>query len=116
MKAITSEVILTSVASRVDGGLSLRMVTPELDSDEKVAFFEAQNKECVILLQPKDREAMSELKEVKGEFDQKTPGQRMRAVLFVLWKQRGEQGDFTDFYRKEMETVIMAVKNQLQPV
>lgn len=65
-----------------------------------------------MLLQPADNEPV-ELREVKGQFDKKTPCQRLRGCLFVLWKQASNTGDFEDFYRREMDTMIEAVKNRM---
>lgn len=114
MKAITCPVILTGAATRSDGSLSLRFSTPELAPDEKVAFMELQNKNLKLLLQP-DGEQLEALKEIKGEFDSRTPSQRLRSVLFVWWSQAGKQGEFEDFYLKKMEGLIEAVKQKLQP-
>lgn len=113
MKALTCPVILTGAATRSDGSLSLRFSTPELSPDEKVAFMEIQNTNLKLLLQPVDNEP-AELKEVKGQFDTKTPSQRLRAVLFILWRQADGTGDFEDFYRRRIEDIINSVKRKLE--
>ena len=114
-KAITCPVILTGASTRVDGSLGLRFSTPELTPADKTAFFEILNLNLKMLLQP-EGEAPSELKDVKGEFDTKTPGQRLRAVLFVWWKQLNEPGNFEEFYKRRMETIIEETKSKLNPV
>jgi hypothetical protein len=43
----------------------------------------------------------------------KSPAQRTRAVLFILWKQTGEVGDFEAFYRAEMEKIILELKKRI---
>lgn len=113
-KAVTCPVILTGAATRSDGSLSLRFSTPELKADEKTVFFELQNTNLKMLLQPDDGE-VQELKDVKGEFDTKTPSQRLRNTLFVWWKQLNQPGQFEDFYRRRMETLIDSVKAELTP-
>ena len=112
MKALTCPVILTSASTRADGSLGLRFATPELRPDEKTAFFEIQNLNLKMLLQPADGEP-GELKEVKGQFDSKTPGQRLRGVIFVWFKESNAPGEFEDFYRRQMEVLINYVKDQL---
>lgn len=114
-KAITSDVILTSASTRADGSLGLRFSTPELNPSEKTVFFELLNQNLKMLLQPKDGEP-AELKDVKKEFECKTPSQRLRAVLFVAWKQAKEPGEFEDFYRKKVEFFIDDIKSHLQPL
>jgi len=115
MRAITCDVILTRIASRVDGSLTLSLVTPELKPDEKTAFFEMQNKECKILVQPKGEAA--ELKEIKGEFDKKSPSQRVRNTLFALWRHLTDTNQieisFETFYLRQMESYLDSLKSQL---
>lgn len=73
---------------------------------------EVQNINLKLLLQPSDSEPV-ELKEVKGQFDKKTPSQRLRSVLFIWWKQADGTGEFDEFYRKRMEDFINSVKIRL---
>lgn len=49
-----------------------------------------------------------------AEPDMKTPSQRLRGVLFVLWEQTGAQGDFDTYYRRIMESLINKYKEKLQ--
>jgi hypothetical protein len=48
-----------------------------------------------------------------ADFEGKTPSKRLRAVLFVYWKQKGEQGDFEDFYRAKMNELTEYIKTKL---
>jgi hypothetical protein len=114
MKAVTCPCILTGASTRSDGSLSLKFATPELAPDEKTAFFELLNLNLKILLQPADSQP-AELKEVKGQFDKKTHSQRLRAVLYVFWKQCSEQGEFEEFYRRRMDELIEMFKKKLEP-
>jgi len=40
-------------------------------------------------------------------------GQRMRAVLYLLWKQEGEKEDFEIYYKKKTEAFITFLKGKL---
>lgn len=111
-KAIATDVILTSARTRVDGSLGLSFSTPELSAADKTAFFELLNRELKVLLQPKDEEPAG-IHEVKTEFESKTPGQRLRGVLYVWWEHVQKPGEFQDWYRKKMEVLIQYVKDQL---
>lgn len=44
----------------------------------------------------------------------KTPAQRLRNTIFVLWRQLGEHGDFDNFYKQMMETLINEIKAKLE--
>ena len=112
--ALSCSVILTSASTRSDGSLGLRFCTPELSSSEKATIFDLQNCNLKMLLQPVD-EAPAELKEVKGQFETRTPAQRLRATLYIRWKQASSQGEFEAFYHREMEGIINTVKAHLEP-
>jgi len=116
LKAITGNMIMTGAATRADGSLGLRFSTGELQTDEKVALMELQNRNLKVLLQPMDEQADG-LKEIRGEFDTKTPSQRMRAVMYCLWKYRSDkllcEVSFDRFYLVEMERLIQSIKDQL---
>ncbi len=113
-KAISCSMVLTGARTRQDGSLGLSMATPELEPSAKTAFFELMNLNLKVIIQPMD-EAPDSLVDVKAEFENKSPGQRLRAVLFVLWKQQQELGEFSDFYRHQMNALIEQVKGRLQP-
>lgn len=113
-KAVTCEVQLTGCSTRADGSLSLRFATPELKPDEKTCFMELQGINLKMLLQPMEGEP-AELKDVKQEFQTKTPSMRLRAVLFVAWQQANKPGEFETFYQSKMNSYIEDVKRNLNP-
>lgn len=57
-------------------------------------------------------ENLLNLPEPKSD-ESKSPSQRLRAVLFILWEQKGKEGDFETFYRAKMESVINMIKEKL---
>jgi hypothetical protein len=115
MKAMSSPVIVSRISTRSDGSLGITLSTPELQASEKLAFLEAQNLQCRMILQP-ESESPESLVDVKKEFDTKTPGQRLRGCLFVAWRQAGEPGEFDQWYHKRMEGYISDVKQNLKPL
>lgn len=48
-----------------------------------------------------------------AEIESKTPSQRLRAVLFIQWKQSGSKNTFEDYYRAKIEEYINEVKETL---
>lgn len=60
------------------------------------------------------QQEVDELDNVEIDLEGKTKSQRLRAVLFILWKQQGEQGDFKEFYATHMEKLIQFVKDKLE--
>lgn len=112
MKAIHSEGVITSIRSRKDGSLGFSGETPELTTEEKVAFMSLHGVNVHMLFEPS--EGSSGILKVESKMDGKTPSQRLRAVIHVLWRQTGEPyGDFEIFYRNKMENFINEIKGGL---
>ena len=114
-KALRFEALMTGFSSRVDQSLSFRGVTPELSTEEKVALMSLQNVLCECLLFPKDEKDVDILK-VEKEVIHKSPSQRLRSVIFLLWKQTGEELPFEVFYTTKMEQIIDHLKSKLPPI
>lgn len=115
MKAITLSVQITGVSAKVDGSLGLRFATPELSTEQKALVMGLMNTELTMLLQERGTEGVVNVSEIKSEFDKKSPGQRLRNVLFVWWQQQGGKGMFDAFYIAHMEKLIDHVKAKLEP-
>lgn len=112
MKAIQTKAIITSIRAKVDGSLGFSASTPELTTEEKVAFMELQNNQLDCLLAPTGIPNAPKIKvdkDVKG----KSPSTRLYNVLYVWWEQKGRPDDFEVFYKGQMEKFINAVKDQL---
>ncbi len=108
-----------SVTSRVDGGVAFRVITPELTLDQRATLLGLHGKNVRCMLEPIDV-PVAGMDEVTTEIDQKTPCQRLRAVIFVHWKEScktygGKPDDFETFYRKQMERVIDGYKAKNLP-
>jgi len=114
LKVITCPVILGRCSTRADGSLSLSFSTPELPPESKVAFMELQNRNCKMLLEPQDETEMLK-HDIKGEFDRKSPSQRLRSVLFIMHKQQESVKPFDEWYLQWMEGLIQSIKDKLEP-
>lgn len=119
MQPIVLNVILGRVATKSDGSLSLNFSTSEMDAMETTVLIKLCRINLKMLLTPVG-EAVEAPVEVKSELGYKTPGTRLRTVLFVLWKQWTESGKvkgvmFEQFYVEQMERFIQDIKGQLEP-
>ena len=112
MKAINTRAVITSLRSKVDKSLGLTLSTPELTSKEKAEFMNLQGVEIDAFFSPVEGPAPEELK-IEKDLERKTQGQRIRAVIFILWKQEGEEGDFADYYRDKTEKYIEFLKEKI---
>jgi hypothetical protein len=75
---------------------------------------ELQNKNVRLLIEPMDY-ASDGKTEIKNPLGNKTPSERLRGVMFVLFKQKKIIGTYDEFYVKQMETIIQSYKDQLEP-
>ena len=115
MKAIKTSVIITGVRSKVDRSLGITLSTPELSTEERSEFMNLQGVNCKALFEPTDTDSTpSEVYEVKKDVGQKTQGQRIRAVLFILWKKDGEKEDFETYYRNQTDKIIDYLKGKIE--
>lgn len=114
-KAIRTEAIISGFSSKVDGSLSFRGSTPELSVEEKVAMMSLQGVLVEMLLYPKD-EKETEVVSVRHEMEFKSPSQRMRSVVFLLWKSSHQDIPFESFYHLRMEQMIDWLKSKLPPI
>lgn len=115
MRAIVlSQAEITSIAARADRSIRFSMVTGELSDGERATFFPLQGTNVKVLIEPLDCESEPPV-EVKSEKTVKTPGQRLRASLYIWWEQLGKVGDFEFWYKAKMESFIESVKAKLDP-
>lgn len=104
-----------TVSSREDGSVAFRVITAELRPSEAGLVLQYHGKACAVTIKPHEG-TPDKVVTVATERGEKTPGQRLHAVLFVLFKQTAEAGeDFESFYKKRMEEIITGVKSHLAP-
>lgn len=113
MKAIKANIIITGIRSKVDRSLEVTLSTPELTTEERAEFMNLQGINCRALFEPTDT-IPTEVYEVKKDVDRKTQAQRIRGVLFILWKKEGGQGDFEDYYQSKTEQFIEFIKRKIE--
>lgn len=100
---------------RKDGSASMSFDTRELTAEEIFTIMTLRHSEGWVAFAPNENEL--ETPEEPAEVDQKSPSDRLRAVMFVWYKQETEKGTFVglfDTFRKEkMEVIIEGVKKKL---
>jgi len=104
---------LTGIRRLSDGGLGINFHTNELDDEEMIAINQYFQKFGWLMFRENEF-TPEEIPVEDADFEGKSASQRLRAVLFVWWKQKPE-GEFEEFYKKRMEKIISMVKNKLVP-
>lgn len=101
-----------SVTSRQDGSVKVSYVTPELRASECGFLLLLHGKNVCLSIVPEDVEG-PELVKIDTERDSKTPSQRLRAILFLCWRNAGAEGTFDQYYGKRMDKICDFLKLEL---
>ena len=116
-KIIPIPAYVNGIRTLADGSWRLTLDTQEL-SEEGIKELTKKLRKHGFLIFLENAENVDldglDIPEAAPEFHgDKTPGQRLRAVLYVLWENIGSQGTFQDFYVGRMEEFINQVKKKL---
>lgn len=101
---------------RKDGSCSVSFDTRELNSEEIFTIMSLRNSEGWLAFGPNPDDV--EIPEEEAHVEGKSIGERLRAVLFVLFKQETEAGSYTgvfdSFYKEHGEKLIEFIKRKLE--
>lgn len=112
-KTIKVAATLEGVSTLKDGSLSARFHTQELKSEDKVAFMNMVQGFGWLLFDT--HETIDVPKESPHrEAGDKTPSQRLRSVLYILWKQKYSDIPFDTWYVQQLDKIINSIKERLQ--
>lgn len=113
MKAIKVPAVLEGVSTLKDGSLSVRFHTQEISNEDKVIFMNFVQGFGWLLFDT--HESIDVPKESPHrEAGEKTPSQRLRSVLYVLWQQRYSDIPFDVWYLQQMTKITDRIKKELE--
>lgn len=112
MHTIKLPAALDDFRERKDGSSRITFDSRELSEEEVLILRRFRNEEGWLIFS-KNEIDKEDIPENDAEVDVKTPSQRLRAVLFVRWKNLGEPETFKMYYDKAMEHFINQVKEKL---
>jgi len=115
---IILESIVDSIASKVDGTVSIKISTQELDATNAGNLFALRGKFIKCLLSDSnitkiEEELVDNQTLVSGKKN-KTESQRLRATFFRLHEQLGLTEDFDVYYKNEMNKIISHFQSKLE--
>lgn len=110
--------VVEGFRTRQDGSVVLALASQEIDSTMAGNLMMFRNKYVKCLLSDTNVSALEEKlvdeEKMTGGKKPKSPGQRLRAVMYRVWEQEhGGQGDFETYYKGQMETIIGQYKEVL---
>ncbi len=110
-------VIISSLATKVDGSIKISMETRELSGADSAKIFDLRGTEAWAIISPneiKDEDVKLPSEKADPAVGTKTPSQRLRNVLFRTWQQKGGTTDFESYYRITVEGIIDKFKERLE--
>ena len=107
--------IVVNMNPKADRSWKLVFETRELSGDEVKILADSFQGEGWLVFKPNEDIKQSEIPADVADSGTKSQSQRLRDVLFVLWKQKGGKGDFESFYRVNLEKFIEFTKSKLTP-
>jgi|TARA_R100001530_G_scaffold10633_1_gene10473 hypothetical protein len=113
MNTITFESAIKKISTRVDGTLDIVLNSQELPTSQMAQLFSLKMKHCGVAICPHGEE-VKPFEPATMPTKDKSPSQRLRAVLYVTWEQ-DKQGydDFDQWYLMKMEQIINHYKDKL---
>jgi hypothetical protein len=115
MKQIQFPSQVQKIETRTDGSIKLILETQELSGIDMAALFDYRNAIGYVTFTPNSVDQVS-VPETNASYDGKSPGQRLRAVLYILWEQtaKDKYDTFEQFYQINMERIINQIKERLE--
>lgn len=106
--------MLKGVSTLTDGGVSLRFATQEISKEEMAMLMgKSQTFGWLLFSEQAIREDELKLEEIRKDLKGKTPSQRLKAVLFVLYTESKADGSFEQYYERRMNEIIEQIKLRL---
>lgn len=109
---------IESISTRADGTIKVIIGTQELSPEKVGALFMLKNKLGFVAIkeanfQPDEIDALTDIDDDLKTLG-KTPSERMRNVLFILFQQSAEGfTDFNSYYRFKMDAIITHLKAKI---
>ena len=111
------ESYIQSVRTLLDSGLKLTIITPELSAEDATKLFALKGKQGWMLFKEtafSESDIINlptEIKEFKGD---KTPAQKMRAIIYKIWETNTDRKKpFPDYYNSYMFKLNEALKEKI---
>jgi hypothetical protein len=116
MKGILLACVIDKITTLKDKSVKITIDTQELSPQNAGEIFTLMNTLATVYISPSEitSREMAQVDAIEPEMPGKSPSQRMRNVLFILWKQDGEGfREFDMYYLKKMEDIINEMKNNI---
>lgn len=106
---------IEGLSTRVDNSVAIKLGTQELNSESVARLFETRGKYAYVMIAAEEIKLEDiKIPEKDPEFkNDKTPSERLRAVLFVLHKETKIKVPFQTWYEGEMAKITEHFKSKI---
>lgn len=112
---------IESISTRKDKTLKIIIATQELNPRSMSNLLDQWSNGYGIMAFKKEefnieeKELLESIKLNQEELNNKTPSQRLRAVLYILYTKNNEGfNDFTNYYLSKLEKIIKSITNKIE--
>lgn len=116
MKGILVACLIDRIATLKDKSVKITLETTELTPARAGELFTLLNSLATVYISPAEitQKELNQVDQIEPEMPGKSPSQRMRNVLFILYKQDHEgHREFDGYYKAKMEKFIDELKNNI---
>ncbi len=113
--AIQIPAVLTGFSTKVDGSLTIRITTNEVNNDDVLQVRSMQGQFGYFMFAP-NKFNETDLPKKQAEDVSKSPSKKLKSALYVYFMQKTKNGtssDFERYYNDYMEQRINEVKEKL---
>ena len=112
---ITLPVTVESIATRSDNTIKIVIATQDLPPNEASILFQLKGKLGNMLFSDEYITEMPANLPPPPRIEGKTPGQRLRSIIFLNWEQNTDKSKpFENYYNEQMERIIERCKENLK--
>jgi hypothetical protein len=110
---------IEGISTRADRTLKIVLSTQELPPNEAGRLFGLNQRMAYVgikeeAFQESEEQMLEGLSVEAGEHKNRTPSQRLRAILYVCWKEDNDgHPSFDTYYAQKIEQIIQHFKNKL---
>jgi hypothetical protein len=107
---------IEGIASRKDKTIRLTLGTQEVTPNDAATLFQLNQQLCYVAIKKEDFqvEELDIIENLKTEFENKTPSQRLRGILYRVYESNNEgYKDFSTYYLSKMEKICEHYKSKI---
>lgn len=113
-KTLLTPATMTGYTPHSDNTMTFRFRSQDLTSEQKMDVITHYQQFGWLGFVDSEDATDLEIPDIKpSKLDGKSPSQRLRAVVFISWQQKGSKGSFESYYEQYINAIIETAKSKL---